>query len=487
MLLKDLILDLEVLDIKGDLDKDIYEIYYDSRQVSENSLFVSIRGFKTDGHLYIKSALEKGAVAILVEEDIAAEGATVIRVKDTKSTMAIIANRFYQTPTQKMSLVGVTGTNGKTSITYLMKSILEKGGGKTGIIGTIANWIGDSRIDAVRTTPESLDLQRLFNDMIQQEIKSCTMEVSSHSLELGRVEGLDFKVGIFTNLTPDHLDFHGTMENYYKAKKRLFYKTSICNVINIDDDYGVQMVEELKDIKTPTLTYGINNSADIYAKNIHMTIKTVTFDMVTPTFTATITIGIPGIFTVYNALAAAAAAYAFKIPNEDIISGLNEFKGVPGRFELVQEITPYAVIVDYAHTPDALENVLKAARGFAENRVITVFGCGGDRDRMKRAIMGEISGKLSDLTVITSDNPRTEEPQHILKMIESGIIRTQGRYVIIEDRKEAIRHALKVANEGDLVLIAGKGHETTQTINSRVYPFDDKKIAMEIAREEEII
>ena len=487
MLLRDLILGLDVISINGDLDREIYDIFYDSRKVIGNSLFICIKGFKTDGHIYIDSALKQGAVAILSEKDLVVEGATTIIVKDTKAAMAVVSDNFFQGPTKRINLIGVTGTNGKTSITYLMKSILESSGSKSGIIGTIANWLGEKRIDAVRTTPESLDLQRIFHNMLQEEVTSCTMEVSSHSLELGRVEGLQFKIGIFTNLTPDHLDFHITMENYYKAKKRLFHKTSICNIINVDDDYGRQMFEELKNMGKPILTYGINSSADIYARNIHMTIKSVTFELVTPGFQKEITIGIPGIFTVYNALAAVGAAFALGISNYYIVKGLNEFNGVPGRFELVQEITSFSVIIDYAHTPDALENVLKAARGFAANRVITVFGCGGDRDQTKRPIMGEISGELSDLTIITSDNPRTEEPKIIMDMIVTGIKKTEGRYVVIEDRREAISYALKAAQAGDLILIAGKGHETTQTIKNMVYPFDDRKVAMEIAGEEEIL
>lgn len=487
MLLRDLILGLEVLSIRGDLDKDISEIHYDSRHVTVNSLFICIKGHKTDGHYYIDRALEKGALALVTEEEIDCGAATAVRVKDTKAAMAKIADRFYKSPTEKIDLIGVTGTNGKTSITYLMKSILDQSNCKSGIIGTIANWVGESKSEAVRTTPESLDLQRLFYSMVQQEAKYCTMEVSSHSLELGRVEGLSFKAAIFSNLTPDHLDFHQSMENYYNAKKSLFYKTTAGNVINIDDEYGRKMLIELRALAVPCITYGIKAAADVFARNISMTNKSVSFELVTKDFAESLTINIPGIFTVYNALAAAAAAYFLGIPQKNIVLGLKEFKGVPGRFELIQEIKLFSVIIDYAHTPDALENVLKAARGFAEKRVITVFGCGGDRDRTKRPIMGEISGRLSDFTVITSDNPRTEEPKAIIAMIEEGIRAAKGSYAVIEDRKEAIRFALKAAQIGDLVVIAGKGHETTQTIKDKVYPFDDKRLAVEIAREEELI
>ena len=487
MLLKELLTGLEIEEIIGSIELPIKEIAYDSRKSSKNSLFICIEGFKTDGHLYIKDAIINGAVAIIVNRSIHLEGVTVIRVKDTRNAMAVIASHFYHDPSNTLEIIGITGTNGKTSTTYMIKNIIETTGGKVGLIGTISNWIGDQKLDADRTTPESLDLQGLFRKMLAANMDSCVMEVSSHSLELKRVEECKFKVGVFTNLSPDHLDFHTTIENYRDAKKKLFYKTSLCNVINIDDKHGKIIMDEIQNLKTPVLTYGIKNTADISAKSVVMTLKSVAFDLITPKYKKKIKLNIPGMFTVYNALAAIAVAYAMDIDFEYIKKGLESMKGVAGRLETVQEFRDFAVIIDYAHTPDALENVLKSVKGFVENKLITVFGCGGDRDKTKRSVMGEISGRYSDLTIITSDNPRTEEPVDILRMIEEGIKRTMGRYYVIKDRREAISMALKSAKKGDIILIAGKGHESYQIINNEVLEFDDKKVAIEAAREEGLL
>ncbi len=489
MKLQELIKNIEIEEISGEANSSIDEIYYNSQKVTSNSLFICIRGFKTDGHLFVKDAIKKGAVAILCEEkvDVDGEDVTVIRVRDTRKAMAKIANQFYNFPSNSLDLIGVTGTNGKTSVTYMIKSILEKSGKKPGLIGTIATLVGEEKIDSVRTTPESLDLQSLLRKMMEVGLDSCVMEVSSHSLDLERVEEIIYKVGIFTNLSPDHLDFHKDLISYRNAKKKLFYKTSLCNIINIDDADGSVIAEELRNINTPLYTYGINENADFIAKNIKINFKEVTFDVVGPGFNETITMGIPVKFAVYNALAAIVCCHSLKVPPIDIVEALKEFRGVPGRFEVVKEIENFSVIVDYAHTPDALENVLKAAGGFAKNRLITVFGCGGDRDQSKRAVMGEISGELSDLTIITSDNPRTEDPVRILEMVEEGICKTKGKYKIIEDRRDAIRVALNSATEGDIVIIAGKGHEKTQVIGDKVFTFDDRQVAIEIAREEGLI
>ncbi|SNS24570.1 UDP-N-acetylmuramoylalanyl-D-glutamate--2,6-diaminopimelate ligase [Anaerovirgula multivorans] len=487
MLLKELLRDLEIEGLKGSDELSIEATTYDSRKVVNNSLFICIEGFKTDGHLYIKDAIKNGAVAVIVQKDIDIEGVTVVKVKNTRKAMAIIANDFYHRPSGTLALIGVTGTNGKTSTTYMIKKILEASGRKPGLIGTISNWIGDEKIDADRTTPESLDLQKLFRKMLENEIDSCVMEVSSHSLELQRVEKCNFQVGVFTNLTPDHLDFHPTIIDYRNAKKKLFHKTELYNIINVDDEHGRIIIDEINSLKTPILTFGVNNKADISAKNIVMTMKTVSFDMITPKYKGKIELNIPGLFTVYNALAAIAVTYAMGIEFKYIKEGLECMKGIAGRLEAVEEFKDFAVIIDYAHTPDALENVLKSVRGFVENKLITVFGCGGDRDRSKRAVMGEIAGKYSDLTIITSDNPRSEEPMQILTMIEDGISRTAGKYHVIKDRKEAISFALKSAQKGDIILIAGKGHETYQVINNNVFEFDDKKVALEVAREEGLL
>ncbi|AOY77433.1 UDP-N-acetylmuramoyl-L-alanyl-D-glutamate--2,6-diaminopimelate ligase [Clostridium formicaceticum] len=487
MLLTELLKGMVIEEIVGNDKINIDDIGYDSRNLKKNSLFLCIKGFKTDGHLYIKDAIRRGATAVMVERTVEVEGVTVIRVKDTRKAMAAIASRFYGHPSRSLNLIGVTGTNGKTSTTYMIKKILETCGKKTGLIGTISNWIGEEKMDASRTTPEALDLQRLFKNMLEVEADSCVMEVSSHSLELQRVEECEFKVGVFTNLTPEHLDFHKTLEDYRNAKKKLFYKTSLCNVINIDDLDGRKIAEEMKDLSTPLLTYGIREQAEITARNIVMTMTSVSFDLITPKYTEKIELNIPGMFTVYNGLAAIAACYSMNIDIKNIKKGLKNLRGVAGRLEAVEEFKDFAVIVDYAHTPDALENVLKSVKDFTNNKLITVFGCGGDRDQTKRPVMGEIAGIYSDLTIITSDNPRTEDSMKILKMIEEGMNKTKGKYHVIEDRREAIVFALKSATKGDIILIAGKGHETYQIIGDSVFEFDDRKVALEIAKEDGII
>lgn len=488
MLLKKIVQSIEKEEIIGEVNIEINSVIYDSSEVEPSSLFVCIEGFNTDGHIFIDNAIEKGAVAIVVDRVVEEKNITVIQVKDTRKALAQIADVFYDYPTKKIELIGITGTNGKTSTTYMIKNILAENDRKVGLVGTISNWIGNKEYDAVRTTPESVDLQSIFHDMIKENVDSCVMEVSSHSLSLSRVDNCRFKIGIFTNLSRDHLDFHESMDKYREAKKELFYKTTLCNIINADDLHGQKILKEISKLNTPVITYGINNKdADIKAENISMTIKDVSFTLVTPKYEEKINIGIPGLFTVYNAIGACSAAYALNIDTSIVKRGLSGLPGVPGRFEIVREINEFTVIVDYAHTPDALENILNSAKKFKENRIITVMGCGGDRDKSKRPIMGEICGNLSDISIITSDNPRTENPKSIIKMIKEGIDKTDGEYLIVEDRKEAIRAALKLAEKNDIIIIAGKGHEKVQEIGDKTYPFDDKKVALEVAGEEGLL
>ena len=489
MLLKDILNKIHIEEIIGNKELDIDNIVYDSRKVVPDSMFICITGFKTDGHIYIDQAIQKGATAIMIEKDLDTyvDGITYIKVKNTRKTMAVIAKNFYQNPSKELDLIGITGTNGKTSTTYMIKSILEVSNKKTNLIGTIANYIAGEEIEADRTTPESIDLQRMFRKMVDFKVDACVMEVSSHSLELQRVMGSEFKIGVFTNLTPEHLDFHESIDKYLNAKKKLFYQTSLCNIINIDDKGGRKILEEISKLSTPILTYGLKKDADIFAQNIEMSMKHISFDLITPKYTEKIIVNIPGKFTVYNALAAIAVSYGLGIDIKYIKEGLSNIKGVAGRMESIDEFSNFAVIVDYAHTPDALENLIKSAREFTQNRLITVFGCGGDRDPKKREIMGKISGEYSDLTIITSDNPRSEDPMKIIKMIEKGIKSTNANYFIEENRREAIALALRNAQKGDVVLIAGKGHETYQIVGDEIFEFDDKKVALEIARKEELI
>lgn len=485
MKLNELIRNLDVVKIIGDLDLEINGIVYDSRKVEKNYIFVCISGAKADGHQYVKEAVKKGASALIVEKDIEnIQDATVIKVPDSRRALAAISVNFYKNPTQDMSVIGVTGTNGKTTITYLIQNILETNGVHCGLIGTISCKFLDKIYPVKNTTPESLELQKLFREMVNLGVNACAMEVSSHALEMSRVEGIQYKIGVFTNLTREHLDFHGNLENYKNAKKKLFYKTSLANIINVDDSCGKEIAAEIKSLPVSLLTYGIDQKADIYAENVRVFSKGTKFTLITPNFSGDIIFRTPGVFSVYNCLAAAAICFELGFDFEQIKQGLESIHGVPGRFELVQDIGQHTVIVDYAHTPDALENVLNAIQEFARGKIITVFGCGGDRDKTKRPIMGKIAGILSDLCIITSDNPRTEEPTVIMKEIEVGIKNTDCKYKIIESRKEAIREAIKMSKQEDVILIAGKGHEDYQILGDKIIDFDDRKIVKEIFWEE---
>jgi len=486
MKLKDLLKGIEVLEAYGSMDIDISKIVYDSRKVQESALFVCVIGFKTDGHKYIKNAIDSGAKAVVIEreakdiEDLAdINNISIIRVKDSRKALSKLAANFYKNPSDKMKIVGITGTNGKTSTTYLISSILEANNKKTGLIGTIKSKILDEEYKVSNTTPESVELQYLFNEMVKKDIDVCSMEVSSHSLDLKRVEDVSFNIAVFTNLTADHLDFHKDMESYKNAKLKLFYKTSDINIVNIDDKYGKEIYDDIKNLDTPVLSYGLNSNCDIYAGNIDMHAGFSRFNLVTPKYSGEVTINIPGLFSIYNILAAIAVCYTMGYTYEEIVKGVKTIKGVRGRFEVVDNDKGIGVIVDYSHTPDALENVLKTINEFAKGRVIVVFGCGGDRDRTKRPVMGKIAYDMSDYTIITNDNPRTEDPHRIVEDIIQGMGTDRSKYDIVMDRKEAIKAAIEKAKKDDVILIAGKGHETYQIINNEVSDFDDKEVAKE--------
>lgn len=462
----------------GDCDEvtgkiDIKGLAYDSRKVSDGYAFVCIKGYETDGHLYAKAAEENGA-ALIVAEDKVDVNIPVIYVEDTRKALATLSARINGCPAEKLSLIGITGTNGKTTITYLVRSILEAAGESVGIIGTNQNIIGDkvlSTKSTTPTTPNALELQQLFAEMVYNGAKYVVMEVSSHALELDRVYGCEFDCGVFTNLTQDHLDFHKTMENYLKAKAKLF-SISKKGVVNYDDDGGKTIVEmgECPDI----LKVGLGEDCDLRAENIVSSSQGSDFDMVYNGKTYKTHIQIPGKFSVYNAICAAGAALQLGVDIETVIKGLANATGVVGRVEVVPTETDYTVIIDYAHTPDGLENIINCVKGFADGRTITLFGCGGDRDNTKRAIMGEIAGKLSDFSIITSDNPRTENPEAIVREIEEGMKRTNGEYVLITDRREAIGYALDNAQKGDVIILAGKGQETYQIIGKEKHDFDER-------------
>ncbi len=459
---------------KGSLEVNIKNIVNDSRLVEAGSLFVCIDGFTCDGHQYIETAIKKGAKAILVQKEIEiTEDVTVVGVKDTRIALSHMASIYYNHPSEKFNLIGITGTNGKTSIVFLIKNILEAYGKKTGVIGTIENRIGEQVIATSRTTPESIDLQHLFSEMVEANVNTVLMEVSSHALDLHRVDHTHFDIGVFTNLSLDHLDYHKTMERYRDAKLKLFHKCPI-GIMNLDDQAGVYMIE--KGTCTKFITYGCENSeATLNAFGMNVKITGTQFSLTIQGEMHQFDIQTPGKFSVYNALAAIGVSLELNIPVNIIKKTLKEKSRVKGRFETYTSPNDFYAVVDYAHSPDGLENVLNTINEIAEAKIITVFGCGGDRDRSKRPVMGKIAGEKSDFVVITSDNPRNEDPQAIIKEIESGIIDTKCPYNMEVNRERAIHKALSMAQKGDIVLIAGKGHEDYQTIGNQNFHFDDSE------------
>ena len=476
MNLSEVMKDIEFEPFYGDEEIDVKGIAYDSRQVKEGYAFVCISGFNTDGHKYVKSAIELGAKIIVAEKNVdTANSVCVVKVKNTRATLAKMGSNFYGNPSKKMNMVGVTGTNGKTSTTYIIKSVLDTAMHKVGIIGTIENRIGDKVLHTERTTPESLDLQKLLNDMVVENVDSVVMEVSSHALDLNRVDCCEFDVGVFTNLTQDHLDYHVNMENYKMAKAKLF-QISDKSVINIDDEVGNYM---LGVAKGKVLTVGIDKKAHIMAKDIKMSYEGIEFDLVYLNESQPIKLNMLGKFSVYNVLVAVGACIFMEIPMDSIIRGIEEIKGIRGRFETIKSPNGFGVVVDYAHTPDGLENVLKTAKEFGTGSIITIFGCGGDRDKTKRPIMGEIAGRLSNHCIITNDNPRSENPEIISKEIEVGIKKTACPFEKVLDRREAIFKAVLMAKKGDIVIIAGKGHETYQIFSDKTIHFDDKEVVLQ--------
>lgn len=452
-------------------------IFSDSRKIIPGGVFVCLKGEKSDGHNYAKEAEKKGASVIVASEKISA-GVPVVYVDDTDETLAKLSEKFFGFPSKRLRLVGVTGTNGKTTVTYLVKTILEAAGKKVGIIGTNKCFIGERELDfssCMPTTPSALELAQIFKEMADSDCEYVVMEVSSHALALKRVFGLRFEVGVFTNLTRDHLDFHKTMEEYLAAKAKLF-DISKKGVVNSDSAAGLKIISMCR---CPVISVGIHD-ADILASAISLGEDFVEFTVSESGEKHNLHLNIPGKFSVYNALCAAGAARALGISYESITAGLASAGNVKGRVELVPTDTPYRVFIDYAHSPDGLSNILHTARGFTRGRVIVLFGCGGDRDRTKRAVMGEIAGKLADFSIITSDNPRTENPIDIIEEIKCGIDMTNGEYIIIVNRREAIEYALKTAGERDTVLLCGKGQETYQIIGDKKLHFDEREVIREI-------
>lgn len=458
---------------------DITSIENDNRKVQQGSLFICIKGYTVDGHDFAEAAVKSGAVAVVAEHDLPLN-VPVIVVNDTNRAMAVLADAFYGQPSRKFKLVGITGTNGKTTVSHLIEKVLSDAGKKTGLIGTMYTKIGAKMIETKNTTPESLTLQKTFKSMADEGVEAAVMEVSSHALDLGRVHGTEFDVAVFTNLSQDHLDYHHTMEEYKHAKGLLFsqlgntFETNKPKfaVLNVDDPASDSF---MRGTSAHIITYGIDQKADISAKDITMTSKGTAFTLSAAGRELLVNMQLIGKFSVYNVLAGIGAGLALGMPLEHIIRSIEGVEGVAGRFELVNAGQDFTVIVDYAHTPDSLENVLSTISQFAQKKVFVVVGCGGDRDRTKRPLMAKIACNLATDPIFTSDNPRSEDPIEILKDMQAG---AEGEsYQLIPDRKAAIEFAVKNASEGDVILIAGKGHETYQIIGSQVFDFDDRKVA----------
>jgi len=483
---------LEDMRLEGRGDREITGISYDSRQVRPGDLFVAVEGFRTDGHLYLEEAGEKGAVAVVVElgrelPSGLAEETEVVRTSNTRKALALLSDRFRGHPSGRLKLVGVTGTNGKTTTTHLVEAAMDRVGITSGLVGTVVYRIAGKELPVERTTPESADLQELLASMVDAGCEVASMEVSSHALALDRVTGCEFAVSVFTNLSQDHLDFHNDMEDYFHAKTRLFLPPgegrsgAKASAVNVDDPYGRRLVDM---VSGRVLTYGREEGADLRGELLQAGLKrsrvAVTYEGRRMEGETALT----GSFNLYNILAAVGASLLLEVEAEKALAGILSYPGVPGRFEAVDEGQDFAVLVDYAHTPDSLRRVLEAAREIALGRVLALFGCGGDRDRGKRPIMGEIGVRLSDRAFITSDNPRSEEPLDIIAMIEEGA-RTASSgadYEIIPDRREAIEAAIGEAGAGDVVVIAGKGHERGQIFAEKVIPFDDREEARSALR-----
>ncbi len=469
-------------------DIEVTGIQYDSRKIQRRDCFVAIKGTGVDGHAYISAAVERGASVVVLENDAILPdsyflhaGVVKIVVPDSRKALAVMSANFYGEPSKSLKLVGVTGTNGKTTTTHLVKSIMEASGMKTGLIGTIEYTIGDEVIPATHTTPESLELNQLFATMVTKGCTAATMEVSSHALHQSRAYGLDFDAAVFTNLTQDHLDYHGTMDAYFEAKKILFdtLKARAHAVANADDPYGEKIMSSTRAV---TMTYSAEKAAMVEAKNIHLSIEGTVFDVIHNRENTTISSPLVGRFNVYNILAAFSAGVAIGIPKDKIRNGIEQLQRVRGRFEKIRSPKGWTAIIDYAHTPDALEKSLRTIHEVlprpGRGRITTVFGAGGDRDKTKRPLMAAAVGTLSDNVVVTSDNPRTEDPERVIDEIVQGLPKG-APYKRQVDRRQAIEETLRQARLGDVVLIAGKGHEEYQVIGTQKIHFSDREIVEE--------
>ncbi len=481
MLLKNLLAGLTTRSVVGPADRQVESLAYDSRRVGKNSIFVALRGEKSDGHAFVDQAVERGASVIVVDHPMQQARVTQVNVENTRTALADLAAAFYDRPMRRLKMAAVTGTNGKTTTTFLIKHICEKAGLRCGLIGTVRYEIGERILPAIRTTPESLELQELLAQIANAGCKAAAMEVSSHALAQERTRGLEWDVAVFTNLTQDHLDFHGTMENYFEAKLKLFtglagqeFKKKPTAIVNLDDRYGEKLLDRLpKDVRV--ITYGLGVRADFRASNYRPEFSGTSYQLEAQGKSYLVRVPLIGRFNVANSLAALAAASSMGVSLRDAISSLAKSPQVPGRLEAVPAKRQFQVFVDYAHTPDALLNVLKTLRELSPRKIIVVFGCGGDRDRAKRPLMAAAVDQNADFGIITSDNPRKEDPEAIIAQVEKGF--RSERYEKITDRTAAITRAIMLAQPRDIVLIAGKGHETYQEFADHTIPFDDLQVA----------
>ncbi len=481
MKLSDILNGIDIVRLCADGDMELGSICIDSRKAAPGSLFIAIRGFESDGHKYIPAAVEHGASVILCEEEPGIDTPYVL-VRDSRLAEACAARNFYGDPASKMTMIALTGTNGKTTSTMLIKHMLEKQPNmKVGLIGTNQNMIGDEVLHTERTTPEAIELQALFARMLAKGCTHVVMEVSSHSLVLDRVAGIRYAVGVFTNLTQDHLDFHKTMENYAAAKAILFRRQSDRAVINLDDEWSQYMLERAS---CPVLTYSTKDpDAGLFADNITLRADGIEYDVHLGAETAHIRLPIPGMFSVYNSLDVIGCGLQLGLSLASCAEALRDASGVKGRVEVVPTDGDYTILIDYAHTPDSLENILRAMREVSSGRLVALFGCGGDRDRTKRPIMGAIAAKGADFVIVTSDNPRTEEPQAIVDEIVTGLADSETPHIAITDRIEAIHYAIDHHQPGDVIVLAGKGHETYQEINHVKHHMDEREIVADWLRE----
>ncbi len=480
MLLKDILIGVDYKILSGSPDTDISGVTDDSRSASSGGLFIAVKGYARDGSKFIDEAVAKGVSAVISDSKLALpEGVTNVSVADARKILSSIAVNFYGDPSERLKVIGITGTNGKTTITYIIESIIKSLGAGTGVIGTVNYRIAGNVKPAKNTTPGSLELQSLLSEMVRAGLKYAVMEVSSHALDQERVSGVKFDAGVFTNITSDHLDYHKTVSEYFRAKARIFshLKKDGAAIINYDDG----MARSLKTaVRAKVLTYGASPASDIKAVNIRTSIDGSAFDAVTPSGSFTIESGLVGMHNISNCLAAIAVSQILGINNSTIADGIKALGTIPGRLEPVEKGQAFKVFVDYAHTEDALSNVLSMLKKSASARILTVFGCGGDRDRSKRPLMGAAACRFSDMAIVTSDNPRFEDPMEIIRDIEAGIKGHFSNYDIVPDRREAIQKAISAAKDGDIVLIAGKGHEDYQIVKDSVTHFDDREVAAEM-------